>query len=68
MLVEFYDLSTTTYHTLFDRTVSQKDSVFFDSGGSVVLEAGDKLVLTATTASSITAIATVHEILDAGRN
>ena len=68
MLVEYYDVSTTTYHTLFHKDVAGHDSVIFGEHGSVVLEAGDKLVLTATTANTITAIATVHETLDAGRN
>ena len=69
MLVEYYDASTTTYYTLFDKSVATKDSVLLYSGGSIaVLESGDKLIVTAATADSITAIATVHELLDSARN
>lgn len=68
ILVEIYDTSETEYNTLFDKTVQTKDSTFFDSGGHIVLDAGDQIVLTATTADTITAIATVEEVFDKPRN
>lgn len=68
MLVEWYDASATTYQTLFDKNIQTKDSTFFDSGGNIVLEAGDQIVVTASVVDQLTCIVTSQELFDPTRN
>lgn len=68
MLVEWYDVSAITYQTIFDKNIQTKDSTFFDSGGNLVLEAGDQIVVTASVADQITCIITSQELFDPTRN
>lgn len=68
MLVEYYDSSATTYHTLFHETITLKHSVIFDVVSEITLEAGDALVLTTALSNNITCIATIREYFDPARN
>tara|TARA_R110002096_G_scaffold347509_1_gene540803 strand:+ start:350 stop:697 length:348 start_codon:yes stop_codon:yes gene_type:complete len=63
IILEVYDLDLARYNTVFDKAVTTKDSMIFDNGEYVVLEPGDNVVLTASSADTVAVTLTVKEYL-----
>ena len=67
MKFEIYDSSASTYFVVFNQDVAGNDSFVF-SEGTLVLEKGDQLVLTATNADRVSVTVTVEEYRDISRS
>jgi|TARA_R110000787_G_scaffold98791_2_gene203154 hypothetical protein len=62
MKLEVYDADRAEYHTVFYESLPAIDSFIFDRGQYIMLDPGDQIVLTSTTANTISVTVTIKEV------